>query len=284
MYRRTGRGRLLLIGFLALAVVVITLDFRQGPGGPLEEAREISTAIVAPIQRGLTTVFRPVGNFFSSLADLSSLRSDNEELRSELEDIHAEISEAESLKEENARLRDELGVSESWVTMDRVAASVIGTVPANYDWAVYIDKGRADGIKKDMAVVNSEGLVGKVIDTESNVSTVLLLIDPGANARARIVDAGFTGIAGGHGLSDRLSLDLVDTDADVEVGDDVVTSGFDRGIFPPSIPIGQVVSASGEGAELSQEIELQPWVDFTSLDVLQVITETGSKIPAEEEE
>ena len=52
------------------------------------------------------------------------------------------------------------GVDESWATMDRVPAQVIGYDPANYRWAVFIDKGRDDGIRADMAVVNSDGLVG----------------------------------------------------------------------------------------------------------------------------
>ena len=70
-----------MLAFLVLSLVVITLDFRSGGDGPLETAKDISTTIVAPIQRGVTTVFRPVGNFFSSLGDLSSLRADNTALR-----------------------------------------------------------------------------------------------------------------------------------------------------------------------------------------------------------
>ena len=72
MYRRTGRGRLLLVVFVGLCIVLITLDFRQGEGGPLERAKDISAAIVDPIQRGFSTVFEPVGDFFSSLADVDT--------------------------------------------------------------------------------------------------------------------------------------------------------------------------------------------------------------------
>ena len=66
MFRRPGRGRLLLLVFLAMSVVLITLDFRQGEGGPLDTARDVVGSVVAPIQRGFTTVFRPIGDFFSS--------------------------------------------------------------------------------------------------------------------------------------------------------------------------------------------------------------------------
>src|SRR5918997_3265117 len=106
MYRRNGRGRLLLLVFLALAVLVITLDYRQGPGGPLERAKDFSVTLVAPIQRGFTTIFRPVGNFFSSIGELGSLRSENSELEEALEQAEADILQAQSLVEENQRLTD----------------------------------------------------------------------------------------------------------------------------------------------------------------------------------
>src|SRR5688500_13730377 len=100
MYRRNGRGRLLLLVFIALSIIVITLDFRQGEGGPLARAKEVSVAIVAPIQRGLTTIFRPVGNFFASIGELGSLRSDNAELKSRVEVMEQEVKEAEALKQD----------------------------------------------------------------------------------------------------------------------------------------------------------------------------------------
>ncbi|HEX2296715.1 MAG TPA: hypothetical protein VHN37_15585, partial [Actinomycetota bacterium] len=97
---------MLLLVFLALAVVVITLGYRQGPGGPLERAKDFSVTLVAPIQRGFTTVFRPVGNFFSSIGELGSLRSENEDLEEALEQAQAQIREAEALIVENQRLTD----------------------------------------------------------------------------------------------------------------------------------------------------------------------------------
>lgn len=277
-FRRTGRGRLLLLAFLVLSLVVITLDFRSGGDGPLETAKDISTTIVAPIQRGVTTVFRPVGDFFASLGDLSSLRADNEELRRRVTELSTQIQEAEVIKSENARLHELLELDESWTTMDRVAATVIATVPANYRWAVRIDRGSNDGIEPDMAVVAPEGLVGKIISVQPDTSIVLLLIDPQAAVRARIKEKGFTGIARGNGGDQSLSLDGVHPEASVKTGDEVITSGYDLGIFPPSIPIGEVVSAAGEGADVEQDIEMDPWVDFNSLDFVEVLLESGPRL------
>ena len=280
-FRRTGRGRLLLLAFLALSLVVITLDFRSGTDGPLETAKDISTTIVAPIQRGVTTVFRPVGNFFSSLGDLSSLRSENEELRQQARELSTQIEQAEAIQAENIRLRAIHELDESWTTMDRVTATVIADIPNNYRWAVRIDRGSNDGIETDMAVVAPEGLVGKIISVQPDTSIVLLLIDREAGVRSRIKDKGFVGTVRGNGGDQTLTMIGIHPEANVKEGDEVVTAGYDLAIFPPSIPVGEVVSAVGEGADVEQEIEVEPWVDFNSLDFVEVLLESGPQLETE---
>jgi rod shape-determining protein MreC len=280
MYRRAGRGRLLLLAFVALSIVVITLDFRQGDSGPLERAKEISSAIVTPIQKGLTSVFRPVGNFFSSISELSSLRSENSDLKATVQELETQSAEAQSVLDENERLKDLLDLDESYPTLDRVAATVISNSPANYKWAVTIDRGSEDGIAPDMAVVDPDGLVGKVIDVDSHTATVLLLIDPQAAAKARVLGTGYTGAIRGNGSSRALSLEYIETDALVNLNDFVVSAGYDEGVFPANIPIGRIISVSGEEAATDQRIEVDPWVDFTALDFVEVITESGKRVPA----
>ena len=283
MYRRTGRGRLLLFAFLALSIVVITLDFRQSGDGPLERAKDVSSAIVTPIQRGLTAVFTPVGNFFSSVSELSNLRAQNKELKAQVETAEQQIGEAESILEENERLLGVLGLDESYPTMERVSARVIGRPPANYKWAVTIDRGRQDGVKTNMAVIDPDGLVGKIIRVEADTATVLLLIDPQAGAKARVSGSGYAGGIEGNGASESLTLAFIDTEAEVEEGDEVVTAGYDQGIFPPNIPIGTIINVESQEAALEQDIQVEPYVDFTTLDFVQVITESGPRDTGESE-
>jgi rod shape-determining protein MreC len=255
--------------------VVITLDFREQAGGPLERARNFSLAIVAPIQKGITTVTRPIGDFFSSVGDLSHLRTDNARLRTEIGNLQSQIDQARSVIGENAQLRREMNLSASYVTARRVFAQVDGRVPSNYKWAVFLDKGTQDGIRTDMAVVNADGLVGKIVQATPHTSTVLLLIDPQAGAGARVQGIGDTGVIQGQGGSESLKLSFISPNANVSVGDSVVTSGYDRGIFPPQIPIGSVNHVSVSGAQLEKVITVTPDVNFTSLDVVQVLVGSG---------
>lgn len=276
MYRRNGRGRLLLFVFLALSVLIITLDFRGGSTGPLDTVKEVSQAIVAPIQRGLTTVTRPVGNFFSSIADLANLREENNKMRAELDSLRTEVAQARDVVDENLELRRYFDLDVPWFAQKRVAAQIVADAPGNYKWAVVIDKGRNDGIRRDMAVISADGLVGKIIQADARQATVLLLIDPEAGSSAMTEEGSLTGLISGNGEGEPLSFQFVEKDENVTVGDRVFTSNFS--VFPRGIPIGYISEISGDIRSTSFEISVSSYVDFKKLNVLQVILEQGKAV------
>ena len=279
MRRRPGRGRLLLLVFLALSILVITLDFRQGSGGPLDRAKDISAAIVRPIQRGFTAVFRPVGNFFSAITELSELRGENDRLEELVEELESQIARAEAIEDENVRLHELLEIDEPWFEAEKVTAQQIGRVPANYKWAVTIDKGTDDGIQPEMPVVNADGLVGTVVRAEADTAIVLMLIDPLAAASARVQETFDTGLVEGNGTDEELTMRLVGSSTRVAVGSKVVTAASEGGIFPPGIPIGTISHVGGDERQVEQQLEVDPHVDFTSLDYVQVLLEHPPAAP-----
>lgn len=273
---------MLLLVFIALSIIVITLDFRQGEGGPLTRAKEISVAIVAPIQRGLTTIFRPVGNFFASIGELGSLRSDNAELKSRVEIMEQEVKEADALKEDFEALTELMELDAPYTAGEFVNAQVIGSSPSNYRWARFIDKGSEDGIRRNMAVINADGLVGKVISVTKGNALVLLLIDPKAAAGARIEDRRDTGKIQGNGEDQGLSLELIGSNSEVFEADEVVTSGQDD-VFPAGIPIGLIDQITGDIRRPDQQIVVEPWVDFTALDYVRVLLDEPVTVAGERE-
>lgn len=284
MFRRSGRGRLLLAAFLVLSIGVITLDFQTEGEGPLDKARDAAGAVVAPIQRGVSVVVRPVRNFFSSIGDLSSLRDENEELRDEVGELRVQTERADAIEDDLAAAREALDLDEPWFRMDYVAVELIANQAANYKWSITISKGSDDGIEKNMAVIDPSagGLVGKTVGPiNDNTATVLLLVDANAAAKAKIERVQDTGVVTGNGEGEPLSMDLVQPDAKVDVGDTVTTATYDGGVFPPNIPIGEVSNVTASETSLTQSIEIEPVVDFDSLDILQVLLETG---PIEDDE
>jgi len=278
MYRPKRRGRLLLLVFLALSILVITLDFRGGSGGPLERAKEITEAIVAPIQRGLTAITRPIGNFFSAIGDLADLREENKKLEDEVAGLQSEITEARDMAEENAELRELLELDESWATMDRVVAEVIADAPANYRWAIRVDAGTSDGVKKDMAVITADGLAGKVVSVGPNDSTILLLVDPTLGGGATTEQRRLTGVVSGNGFGEDLAMEFVSKQETIRVGDRVITSTYNQGIFPPGIPVGFVSAIGGDARAAEFEIQVNPFVDFARIDHVVIRLETGDRV------
>jgi rod shape-determining protein MreC len=268
---------LTLVVFLVLSIALITLDYRQN-WRVLEQAKDLGVSIVAPVQRGLTAVFRPVGDFFASVGDLSDQRREAERLRAEVERLQSDADQKEQLEAEVEELRETLELAKSWRSVDQVSAEVIGRVPSNYKWAIFINKGTDDGIEKDMPVLAPEGLVGKVVRVEAHRATVLLLVDPQGAAAARVKTVRDTGLITGNGGSRNLSLELVTAtrEAKIEVGDEVITSGYDEGLFPAGIPIGEVVRVEGDSAGLEQAIEVRPYVQPQALgDFVQVLLHVG---------
>lgn len=278
MYRPRRRGRLFLLVFLALSILIITLDFRGGSGGPLERAKDVTAAIVAPIQRGLNAVTRPIGNFFSSIGDLANLREENERLEAELDSLQTDVSEARNLTAENDELRRMLDLEESWASMDRVAAQVIADAPGNFQWSVVIDKGSNDGIRKDMAVITPEGLVGKILTVDAHQSTVLLIVDPNLGVGSTTEERRLTGITFGRGEGVDLSLQYVSKEENVGVGDRVMTSNYNGRVFPPGIPIGYVSHVGGDQRASDFEIDVNPYVDFGKLNFVYVLLQTGGDV------
>ncbi len=283
MYRQPGRGRVLLLVFVALSIFLITLDFRSGAEGPLARAKEWSIAVVAPVQRGFTTVFRPVGNFFSSLGEIGDLRGQNQELEQDVRRLRSENEGADAILDENKRLTEVLDLKESWQTMDAVAAQVYSNGAGNYNWAVGIDKGREDGIAREMAVISPEGLVGKVVQVTANEAQVLVIVDPTAAAGARIEGPRDTGTVQGQGAGLPLLMLDIGKDADVSVGDEVVTSGRNRSVFPPGIPIGEISRADVEGGSPTMDIDVDPYVEYRKLDYVSVLLESGPAATAQED-
>jgi rod shape-determining protein MreC len=260
-----------LLACLALSIVIVTLDFRQDAGGPLDRARAASAAVMGPLQEAVGAALAPVGDFVSSLASLGGLREENARLRERLTLMEQRVAEADSIVAENRRLVALNGLDVAYPSMERLSARVIGRPPANYRWAVTIDRGSDDGIVADMPVIHPDGLVGKVLAVQPSTATVLLLVDPASAAKARVGTDGAIGAVTGNGGGQPLSLSFVDLDAEVDVGDAVLTSGYDGATFPPSIPIGTVTTVEAVPGAIEQSVTVQPHVDLDGLDLVQVI-------------
>jgi rod shape-determining protein MreC len=273
MYRRSAKQRLALAALIAASATVITLDFRQNPGGPVRRAQDWAVSVVAPLQDGVARVFEPVGDFLSSLTQIGSLSRENAELEREIEDLRTQLRRYPETVRENERLLALLS-EKDWAKGERRGARVIGVGPSNYEWTAFIDVGQAQGIRENMSVVSAEGLVGRVVLAAEDYSHVLLLIDPAHAVGSRLSGSGDTGVMQGRGEED-LRFEFIDPDVKIDKGETVVTSGYDKGIYPPGIPIGRITSFRKAPSGLQQIAFVSPFVDFDKLDHVLVLMESG---------
>lgn len=279
LFDRTRRLRLLLALLLTASIVFITIDFRTAGEGPLEKAGRTAMSVLGPLQEGIARVLRPVGNFFAGFTQVGSLKEQIQELERQNALLKQREQQVADVGRENDRLRRLLGL-EGRLGLKTVPAQVIGVGPSNFEHTIIVDRGSAEGIRKDMPVVAGDGLVGRVVTVGPHTARVLLLIDRSNAVAGRLAANGETGVLEGTGREE-LRFELLDAAAPVRLGDQVVTSGYEGGVYPPGVPIGSVSRLAPRTTALTRLVFVQPFVDFTSLDYLLIVVGRDERVRRE---
>ena len=159
--------------------------------------------------------------------------------------------------------------------VELVAARVVARSTSAWYSTVTVNAGSSDGVEVYDPVVNGQGLVGRVTKVNLNAAQVMLVTDQQSFVDAMIEPGDETGSAQGMvsgSVTGDLTLEYVDKNEKVEVGQYVVTSGRNGSVFIKGIPIGQVERVGQQDVELYQSVAVKPFVDFRKLDIVQVIT------------
>ena len=200
--------------------------------------------------------------------DVAKLSAQNSKLRSQVEQAPLDRNRLAEL--------DGLTNTANQTGYALVAARVVGMGPMqSFSRTVTIDAGTSSGVHKDMTVLNNDGLVGRVISATRSTADVLLIVDTDSVVGGRLGSNNEIGFLRGRGVTSdrgRLDLDLVDHSVTPAEGDVVVTWGSQNGVpYVAGIPIGKVESVYSTPRELAKHAVIDPFVDFTSLDVVGVV-------------
>ncbi|MCC5949945.1 MAG: rod shape-determining protein MreC [Nitriliruptoraceae bacterium] len=272
------RARVLLAVLLVAALVLVTVDFRSEPGGRTDGVRGVVTTVTRPLQDGVSALVRPFTTLGDTVNDLFATRGENRRLREQVATLQQRRASAADLERENVELRELLAIRDR-TELPTVTARTVALAPSNFEWTITIDVGSNDGIERDMPVIDGDGLVGRVIQVTPNASRVLLAIDPTFAAAARVADSGEIGTIDGRG-GDPMLMRPLDPEAGIEVGDEIVTSSYQGGVFPAGIPIGTVSSVPESASRLTSEVLVNPFVDFTRLHhVLVILVDPTEDVP-----
>ena len=273
---RARSTRLLVVALVSISLVTITIDYREGDDGPLASMGDAALTVISPLQEVVSKVTHPIGNFFSTLFRLPSIRHERDVLRERVDALETQLNEGRADQQRLADLEALLGLRESLgPKVETTAAQVIANSVSNFEWTIEIDKGSSDGIARDMPVIASAGLVGHVVQVGANSSRVQLIIDPDSFVAGRLDVSQQTGLLAGQGNQD-LQMSLVESTAEVEPDERVVTAGYRirdvaESLYPPNVLIGTVSRVLEEDAATEKFVTVRPAVDFSSLSLVLVV-------------
>jgi rod shape-determining protein MreC len=272
VYQRPRRARTVLAVLLAASIVLITIDFRQPDGGPTDRLQRLAITVFGPLQQAASAVVRPVADLVGGVAELGGLRRDNRRLQAEVDRLRAQERTYADLLRENQRLRGALGMARR-CGCRTVGASVVASSGSNFQLSVTVDAGSRQGVRRDMAVVDADGLVGRVTQVTADYATVLLVTDPASGVAATLARGKAPGILKGSG-SQLLSFQPVRAGTKVLRGDPVVTQGYQGSVFPAGLPIGVVERVDPAGAaSLVPRVAVRPYANLGALDVVAIVVE-----------
>ena len=247
---------------LMVGASVALLGLSRAGYKPLESARVLVLDYAAPV---LDVASRPIAAanaLFAEIGSLMTIYADNERLILENERLRAWQAEARQLARENAAFRGLLRAQPE-PGMTFVSARVVGDSGGPFVRTLMLNAGGQDGVRKGEAVVNGDGLVGRVVEAGSRSSRVLLLTDLNSRVPVVLEQSRMRAVLAGDN-SDALGLSFLASPEQIQIGDRVMTSGH-GGIFPAGIPVGAVSEIDGE------TVRVAPLVEFGKLEFVRVL-------------
>jgi rod shape-determining protein MreC len=243
---------------LAVAVIASSVLLALGDSQKTFVAKAATITVLAPVQKGVSLINQYWG-----------LRSQNQQLRQLNTELALENQFLREAKLENVRLRQLLSFREKEEFTDILLAEVIAREPDRQMNSITIGAGWRRGVKENLAVVTSQGLVGKVVDVLANSSIVLLLRDRNCPVSAMIQRSRVSGILS-YEEESSFQLENVLWRMDVREGDEVISSGLGD-IYPKGLRIGRVTRVRSDESKMFQQISVESFVDFNSLEEVFVI-------------
>lgn len=263
-----------IVGILAFTTVKGKYD--------LKISENAVNTVLTPFQYVVTSI----GNTTKRLGVISwemiTVYEQNKMLRSEVEQLRERDVNVNEVMAENARLNNLLNYKNSVKQFDTAVAKIISYDSSNLTNSITINLGLKDGMQKNMPVITPQGLVGTIAAVYEHSSKVQLVLDPRAAVGAIIQrpESRVIGIIQGSvGVQTAVRMINIPRDADVVVGDNILTSGY-GGLYPKGIVIGEVTDVTNEAGGLLKYATVKTSVDFYRIEEVMVIVNSRKAPPA----
>lgn len=266
--------------FWVIVLIVAVLLFLAHQTG-VERARlsppeQAVRYVYAPLQVGLDRVKTGIMSLDEYFVSKKRLAEENRKLKGKIRDLSLENQQLKEYREEAQRLETILAFRDYTPDYRLLGARVVARSPNYWNDTIIIDRGSADGVKKDMVVITPEGLVGRILNVQAKTSEVLLITSRESGVGTVVQETRAPGIVNGGGDSGHLIMSNIPYFVNISPGEQVVTSGLGS-IFPPGIPVGRVMEVKKEQSGLTHTAVLQPNADLQRLqEVLVVLSYRGT--------
>lgn len=268
-------GYVVLLFLGLLCIVILFYSFATGfSGGPVST---IADYVFAPMEEGLSRAGSVISHGIDEHRQKEKLLAENERLTARVNELESKLTNTQLKENELSRLEELMELSKDYDQFDTTGARIIARGTSNWFSTFTINKGSADGIKKDMNVIAGNGLVGCVTNVGKHYANVRSIIDDESNVSASVSTTEDDMIISG-GLEELQKTGLLtfsglrDQDDEVNEGDSVVTSNISSK-YLPGILIGYITKKNTDTNNLTSSGTITPVVDFSHLSEVLVITE-----------
>lgn len=269
------RNLTVLAVVLFAQILGLAVQVKQGTDrGTSRLIRIWAVSAITPFAKGVVHSSAWFADTWHNYVYLRTVRVQNEKLRDEIGRMRLEQVRLAQDASQARRLQTLLGFKEQFISQT-MAAQVISTTGSEFSRGVYIDKGSRDGIKPDMPVITSDGIVGKVLRVYPTSSLVLEINDPSSGAGVILEKSRLQGILKGSPSGETFLANIM-ADETIERGERVLTSGGDR-VYPKGLAVGTVARIKPAGTFLN--VEVKPTAQLNRLEEVLVITKIVEKGP-----
>ncbi len=248
---------------------MLTVSFRFGDESPLISVRGAFQTVTSPVRYLGSTIASPFKGIANVVTNLTTDQATLSELQDQIDELQARNVELEEAEQTAVRLQELLDLQDTY-SLQSTAANVISSSTDSWTSTITIDKGSTSGLEVGMPVTSATGVIGQIIEVSATTSTVRLLTDESSSVSAMIQSTRSQGMLVGSATGE-VTLTLISTSEDVEVGDTVVTSGL-GGVFPKGLAIGTVTSVESSSGSLYLDITVELFASSGSYEEVLVIT------------
>jgi rod shape-determining protein MreC len=268
--RRNTSQRLTLVILILISVTVITLQYKGEANRVVTDVRNAARDVLAPVQRVLDDIFRPIGDIFSGSVHYSTVTRENAVLRREIGQLRQQVLENQSAEQQLQALLSEEHLPYVQ-NIPQLLAEVISGPTSDIQFTFEIDRGTNDGAGVGMPVVAGAGLAGVIVKAGASTSVVQAITDPGTTFGVQLGTTGAVAVMNGRGRGYSLTLNDITAGTRVKKGETVFSSPYYGSSLPAGIPVGTISSVHAAGGALTQSVTVTPVANLSNLDFVTVL-------------